>query len=110
MKRVVVTGGRDYDDYGKVVSVLSTLDKDCVIVHGGATGADELAFLAAMELDLKVEVHKADWKTYGRTAGPIRNQQMVKDADLVIAFPGGRGTANCVQEARKRDVRVWFVA
>lgn len=50
----------------------------------------------------------ADWKTHGLNAGPIRNKQMLDEGkpDLVLAFPGGRGTANMVTQARKAGVRV----
>src|SRR5690606_11824331 len=71
------------------------------LVHGGAPGADsEAAYVAAYLLEWPVEAHPADWQRHGRAAGPIRNQQMVDSgADLVIAFPGGRGTADLIRRA-----------
>jgi hypothetical protein len=54
-----------------------------------------------------VEEYKADWDTYGKSAGPIRNQKMLDTGiDYVIAFPGGRGTEHMKKIARKAGVTV----
>lgn len=54
------------------------------------------------------EEYKADWDTYGLAAGPLRNQRMLDEGkpDVVLAFPGGKGTADMVARARKAGVRV----
>lgn len=105
--RVIVCGGRDYADHERVGEILDRLDEmyeDVMIVHGNAPGADQLA--EAMWFG-EVERHPADWEAYGRAAGPIRNKQMLEaGADLVIAFPGGRGTADMVKRARDAGVVV----
>ena len=82
-----------------------------VIIHGAAKGADSLASEWAALNEVKEEVFPADWKTHGRAAGPIRNQQMLDEGkpDLVIAFPGGRGTADMVKRARKAGIEVMEV-
>ena len=109
--RIIVCGGRDYDDRGTVVRLLilvaEHLGQNLTIVHGAARGADTLVGEVAGELGLEVEPHPADWKTHGKAAGPIRNQQMLDaGADLVIAFPGGKGTADMVERARKAGIVV----
>ena len=55
--------------------------------------------------------YPANWKKHGRAAGPIRNKQMLEEAkpDLVIAFPGGAGTANMVKQAREAGVKVEII-
>lgn len=111
--RVIVCGGRDYDDLEAVVDVLVALDRRKVtLVHGDAPGADSLARDAWWRLTgRKAERHPADWKTHGKAAGPIRNRQMLDaGADLVIAFPGGRGTAHMVNIARQAGVPVLEVS
>lgn len=61
----------------------------------------------ARQLGLAVEVHPADWGRYGKAAGPIRNQEMLESGiDLVIALPGGRGTADMVRRAEGAGVPV----
>ena len=49
---------------------------------------------------------RLDWKKYGKKAGPLRNQQMLEEGkpDLVVAFPGGNGTADMVRRAKKANI------
>lgn len=127
--RVLVCGGRDfgvcpfskYDDpaawtkAAKEQSILkSNLDylltksKIEVIIHGGAKGADSLAGVWAKENNIRVEVYKADWERYGKKAGILRNEEMLKlsKPSLVIAFRGGRGTADMKRRSRFAGVPV----
>lgn len=108
--RVIVCGGRDYRDQSHVVEVLdnlSALGKITTIVQGGANGADLYAELWAESRDIPFETWPADWRQEGRRAGPLRNQRMLNaGACLVVAFPGGRGTADMVRRARKAGVPV----
>jgi predicted polyphosphate/ATP-dependent NAD kinase len=76
-------------------------------ISGNARGADQLGEQWAKNHGFPVEVYPADWETHGRAAGVIRNQQMLETGvDLLIAFPGGRGTADMVRRARKAGVEV----
>lgn len=108
---VLVCGGRDYDDYEKVRATLNAL-KPWRVIHGGARGADNLADRWAQYCGIACEVYEADWETHGKAAGPMRNQKMLDDGkpDLVVAFPGGRGTADMVRRAKKAGVPVQEVA
>lgn len=73
------------------------------IVSGGARGADTYAELVAQEFGIPVKVFQADWEQYGRSAGPIRNKQIVDYADKVVAFYYGnersKGAFNSIQQA-----------
>jgi predicted Rossmann-fold nucleotide-binding protein len=86
------------------------------LLHGGARGADRTIGRAAHQLGWPVEVLPADWRRHGRAAGPIRNRELLELAIsraealssaaapvsvLVVAFPGGAGTASLVREARR---------
>jgi hypothetical protein len=115
--RVLVCGGRDYSNYWQVDSVLSDLwehkaGRQLHVIHGGARGADSLAaeFVSrAHPLDnITGTAYPADWRRYGKGAGAIRNQKMLDEAkpDLVVAFPGGPGTADMVKRARAGGVEV----
>lgn len=110
--RVIVCGGREYTETDVVWSVLHAFDPDrVIIVHGDARGADSLADHVARGFGFKTDPHPADWQRHGKGAGPIRNQQMLDaGADLVVAFPGGRGTADMVRRAREAGVPVMEVA
>lgn len=106
---VLVCGGRDYADRAFVFASLDVL-KPTTVINGGAEGADRWAREWASERHVVCVTVEADWSLHGRAAGPIRNRAMLGfRPDLVLAFPGGRGTANMVAEARKRGVPVRFV-
>lgn len=124
--RILVCGGRDYSDWPRVREVLDELavkhskhykptenwlPSDLTIIHGGAKGADSLADQWAAVNWSDLRVYEADWETHGRSAGPKRNQFMLEDGkpDLVVAFPGGRGTAHMVKIARDAGVPVMEV-
>jgi hypothetical protein len=77
------------------------------IIEGGAQGADRFAREWAEAHAVKVETYYADWRV-GPKAGPIRNQRMLDDGrpDVVVAFAGGRGTADMVRRAMRAGVQV----
>lgn len=109
--RVLVCGGRTYDDFTHLQKTLDEIDALMPItelIHGGARGADRLADYWARSRGLTPRVFLADWDEHGKAAGPIRNQKMLDKGkpDLVIAFPGGRGTADMVSRAMKAGVVV----
>ena len=87
-----------------------------LLLHGGARGADRAIGRAAQQLGWSSLVLPAQWERHGRAAGPIRNRELLEQAItraaaltspgsiasvLVVAFPGGRGTASLVQQARR---------
>lgn len=110
--KVLVCGGRDYAGYSHVWGVLETIHARTPIdtlIEGGATGADHWARKwAKCHHGVEIETHPADWQAHGRAAGPLRNQRMldVGNPNLVIAFPGGRGTADMVRRAKRAGVKL----
>jgi predicted Rossmann-fold nucleotide-binding protein len=84
------------------------LPNDVTVITGGATGVDGAAVDWGIVNWTGLEEYYADWKRHGRAAGPIRNKQMLDEGkpDLVVAFPGGKGTANMVKQAREAGVKV----
>jgi predicted Rossmann-fold nucleotide-binding protein len=114
--RVLVCGGRDYSDEARVWRVLDKLHAEAgisCIIQGGANGADRLALRWAEKVSgVPSETYQADWENQGNFAGPARNKRMLDEGkpDLVIAFPGGRGTADMVRKARRAGVDVVEIA
>lgn len=111
--RVLITGSREWE-----ASILApflraaftTLPTNAVIVHGGAAGADTIAGDVAMDMGFTVERYPADWKRFGRGAGPVRNQAMVDlGADVCFAAPLGKspGTRDCMRRARQAGIPVY---
>lgn len=117
MRTILVCGGRDYTDAAKVAEVLSTVlaraGWPMRLLHGDATGADALAkaWAEANQVEaVPFPVLLNEWRCYGKGAGPIRNARMVAQRpDLVVAFPGGAGTADCVRQAREAGIPVLTV-
>ncbi len=122
---VVVTGGRDYRDEVALFTELDHLWASCArgvvrLYHGGARGADALAHRWAMIREVESCEYPARWRTEGLAAGPKRNARMLTaalddahdtgDEVVVLAFPGGRGTADCVRQARNMGLDVREVA
>lgn len=105
---ILVCGGRDYQDRVRLFWELGHLEDVSLVIAGGATGADALAVEWAEQNTIPTRVFKPDWKQHGRAAGPIRNQRMLDEGkpDLVVAFPGGRGTDDMVNRARTAGIKV----
>ena len=110
IKRVVIAGCRDYNNYDEAKKYIdfciSEIRKvnEIIIISGGAKGADTLGERYAEENGFKVEKYPADWKRYGKSAGPLRNKQMAEISDYVICFwdEKSQGTKSMISYARKR--------
>lgn len=95
-KRVVVAGSRNYNNYQEAKAYIDfcvqRLEKQhtLIFVSGGCRGADSLGERYANENGWAVERYLADWKRYGKCAGPIRNRQMAEVSDYVICFWDGQ--------------------
>lgn len=120
--RVLVCGGRRYGEpldktegyaNAEVDYLYSVLDSYhgatplTEIIHGGATGADSWAGRWARKNKVKETVFHADWRNYGKSAGAIRNRLMARqNPDAVLAFPGGKGTADMVKIATQKGLHL----
>jgi hypothetical protein len=105
--RVLVCGGRDFNDKHAVRRLLKAFPAGITVVQGAAPGADTLAKQCAVELRQLYESYPAEWELHGKAAGPIRNRQMLDSGvDLVVAFPGGRGTEDTIRAAKQWGVPV----
>ena len=112
--RVLVCGGRDYADRKRVFDYLDRLWREAApldaleVIQGGATGADALAREWCCSREVPYVNVPANWKLLGKAAGPIRNQRMIDEygPSLVLAFPGGRGTADMVSRAHRARITV----
>ena len=111
MSRVLVCGGRNYYNQSRVDQVLDAAVERlslAVVIQGAARGADEAAIDWAIRRGVEFTSFHADWETMGKRAGWARNQRMLDEGkpDVIIAFPGGRGTADMVKRAESAGVRV----
>lgn len=109
---ILVCGGRDYTDSQAIARVLNAVHRKRTITRliiGDCRGADRCAAAWAVIHDIPVSPFGPNWKRYGKAAGPIRNGRMLKEGkpDAVIAFPGGKGTADMVHQAECAGVPIW---
>lgn len=110
--RVIVAGGRHYQDYALTVQALDHYLQEklkthaVIVVSGGASGADALGERYAKERGLACERFPAEWDKYGKSAGYRRNTQMAEVADVLVAFWDGasRGTGHMIDIARDRGL------
>jgi len=116
--RVLVCGSRHFNDYERLKKeVLNALPigdyLETTVISGHARGADSLGEKLSEDMEWRCERYPADWETYGKRAGPIRNSQMLREGkpDMVIAFrgPNSRGTQNMIDQARKAGVETMVV-
>jgi hypothetical protein len=110
--RLLVCGGRGYAEWVAACAALDDVLSRrpiAVVIAGGARGADALAVRWAEDRHLAALVFPADWTTYGKRAGFIRNRQMLREGrpTFVVAFPGGTGTADMVRASREAGLKVW---
>lgn len=114
MSKVLVCGGRDYNNIPYLCGFLDCFHTQTgisLLIEGGAKGTDHLAQSWAKTHNVTFTTYRANWDKHGKSAGPIRNRQMLEEGlpDVVIAFPGGRGTDNMIDQARKKGIPVIMV-
>lgn len=99
---------KEYTFLLKTLDDLFQYELPSLVISGGATGADTAGEMWAVRNKVPVKRFPADWAKHGKSAGSIRNQQMLFEAqpDLVIAFPGGAGTEDMVRKAKRAGVTV----
>jgi hypothetical protein len=115
--RVIIAGGRDFDDYEYMSTKLNELFKDpntfnnktIKVISGMAKGADFLAIRYADEKKLTKILFPANWKEYPRIAGFLRNEDMLSIATYLIAFWNGKssGTKHMIDIAKEKGIPVW---
>lgn len=109
IKRIVVAGCRNYENYADAkVYIEKCIEKirtkySLIFLSGGCKGTDMLGERYARENGFRIERYPADWKQYGKSAGPRRNMQMAEAGDYIICFWDGksRGTASMIFYAKR---------
>ena len=110
MSRILVCGGRHYQNRNNVFHVLNKLylrpPSISCIIDGMASGADTFGFEWAKLNGITSQRFPADWASYGSRAGSLRNTEMLAHGkpDSIVAFPGGNGTENMITQSTD-----WFI-
>lgn len=108
---VLVCGGRNFNDSESVFKILDAVHvklKIREIVNGAARGADKISSDWAQKNSIRLKEYPAMWNEFGPSAGPIRNSRMISEnqIDLVVAFPGGKGTRDMIKKSRSAGIKV----
>lgn len=111
MIKVIIAGGRNFDDFNKLCQVCDEFLQDqnkVEIVSGTCKGADALGEKYASERDYPIKQFPADWRRYGKSAGLKRNAEMANYADMLIAFwdAKSKGTKNMIDLAKQAGLKV----
>ena len=109
MCKVAIVGSRRFTNYGYMCQILDTArdnGKIDLIVSGGAKGADSLAQHYAKDNGIPILIYYPDWDKHNKAAGVIRNQHIVDEADIMIAFAyddsiGTRDSIRKMEKAKK---------
>jgi len=111
---IAIVGSRDYTDYAhlsETIQELFELSNVDMIISGGARGADTLAEEFAKLNGIPVKVIPAKWNELGKSAGIIRNCQIVKESDVIVAFwdYSSRGTKHTIEECKRQNKEYYVV-
>ena len=112
--RIGITGSRNFSDLKKMREFITSLPAGISISVGDCRGADKAASSLALSLGISIIIYSADWQRYGKAAGPIRNKQIIDSGiEALYAFPDvdldrSIGTRDCVRQAKKAGIPVFF--
>lgn len=101
--KTVVAGSRDFNNYGLLKDKLTRMFNITEVVSGTATGADKMGEMWAVESNIPRVLYPADWDTYGKRAGHLRNLEMAKYCDQAVVFWDGesKGSKNMIDNMKK---------
>lgn len=110
--RTIIAGSRGFDDYHLLQVTVDRIGSGmaiAVVLSGHASrGADVLGERYAKEHGIPLELYPADWDTYGRSAGMVRNLEMAVRADALIAFNMGTPGTNHIVSKMRGDGKIVF--
>lgn len=100
--KVAIVGSRQFEDMEKVRQYVRELPAGTTVISGGAPGVDRIAVMEAQIRGLETIVIPANWGAYGQIAGFLRNTEIVRQADRIVAFWDGEspGTQDTMRKAK----------
>ena len=107
--KIAIIGSRNFTNYKLLQEILEQYQpKITLVVSGAAKGADSLGEKWALENNIQTLIFPADWNQYGKRAGFIRNEDIIKNCDCCVAFWDGesKGTKNMIETSTKLGLKV----
>lgn len=112
--KLIIAGGRYFVGRQKHLDWLNELEKEQLgsdpieeVISGCALGADTFGSCWANSRGIPVKEFRPEWHKHGKSAGPIRNQEMAEYADAVVLFPGEKGTEHMYTVAKKKNLIIY---
>lgn len=107
--RLGIIGSRTFNDEAKLIHILDNIYNDVeitLVVSGHAAGADIMGERWAIANNIKTLIFIPDWNKYGKRAGFVRNEDIIRNCDEVIAFWDcvSRGTLSSIKLAKQYNV------
>ena len=109
--KTIIAGSRDIVDSALLTeAIIASGFNITEVVSGMAQGVDQMGQTWAAEQGIPIKHFPADWKLYGRGAGPVRNREMADYADALIALWDGKskGTQHMIKAARERSLKIYI--
>ena len=105
------TDEKHYEILKKTLDEIHTSNKIVEIVSGSAIGADSLARRYSLENHIPLVEYKPKWDEYGKSAGFMRNTDIINHCDKVVAFWDGKshGTKDSIEKAKKYNKPIFIV-
>lgn len=110
--RTIIAGSRDLNSYELVCRAVEECGwEPTVVLSGTARGIDQMGERWASRNGITIERYPANWKIWGKRAGPLRNEKMANNADALIAVWDGlsRGTSHMIATAQRKGLRVYVL-
>ncbi len=114
--KLAIIGSRDFNNYDflhdKMDFIAGTYKWNIeLVISGGAKGADSLGEQWAKKHAILTKIYYPDWDRYGRSAGFIRNYNIIEDANVVVAFWDGKskGTKHSIDLAKKQGKEIIII-
>ncbi len=107
--KMAIIGSRNINDYNLLKNFLNSLNINInKIISGGARGVDTLAEIYAKEYNIPIKIYKAEWDTLGKSAGYIRNRDIITNSDIVVCLWDGisKGTKHSLELAKKLNKQI----
>ena len=113
--KILICGDRHWANKKVMKKVMDIWVKEGdTLIHGGAKGADNMSGLIGKDIGCNIKVFPANWKEYGRSAGPIRNREMLREnPDIIIGFHNdinkSKGTKDMLNIGKKNMIDTYIV-
>jgi hypothetical protein len=110
--KTIIAGSRTITNRNEIaVAVARSRFQISEVVSGGARGIDQLGERWAETNEIPIKQFLPRYETFGKKAPIIRNAEMARYADALIAIWDGKsgGTRNMIEQAKKYGLRLYVV-